>query len=177
MGIFWYFFWQRIVTSYPEDNKNLSNNELKLAILDCGIMNENTVSERDIFHDYFDALRKNDATLLTTISLTKLADPENRYEQLDSKIKKEIEKKIKEPIQVIDLCWLSDIDISGLLKQIGRCSSVLIVDECRRSGCYGEGLMVDLLRENTTGLKVDLHTAENSFIPVSYTHLPLPTKA
>ena len=56
-----------------------SNNELKLAILDCGIMNENTVSERDIFHDYFDALRKNDATLLTTISLTKLADPENRY--------------------------------------------------------------------------------------------------
>ena len=30
MGIFWYFFWQRIVTSYPEDNKNLSNNELQL---------------------------------------------------------------------------------------------------------------------------------------------------
>ncbi len=30
MGIFWYLFWQRIVTSYPEDNKNLSNNELQL---------------------------------------------------------------------------------------------------------------------------------------------------
>ena len=30
MGIFWYFFWQRVVTSYPEDNKNLSNNELQL---------------------------------------------------------------------------------------------------------------------------------------------------
>ena len=30
MGIFWYFFWQRIVTSYPENNKNLSNNELQL---------------------------------------------------------------------------------------------------------------------------------------------------
>ena len=30
MGIFWYFFWQRAVTSYPEDNKNLSNNELQL---------------------------------------------------------------------------------------------------------------------------------------------------
>ena len=30
MGIFWYFFWQRTVTSYPEDNKNLSNNELQL---------------------------------------------------------------------------------------------------------------------------------------------------
>ena len=30
MGIFWYFFWNRTVTSYPEDNKNLSNNELEL---------------------------------------------------------------------------------------------------------------------------------------------------
>ncbi len=30
MGLFWYFFWQRIVTSYPEDNKNLSNIELQL---------------------------------------------------------------------------------------------------------------------------------------------------
>ena len=30
MGIFWYFFWQKSVTSYPEDNKNLSDNELQL---------------------------------------------------------------------------------------------------------------------------------------------------
>ena len=30
MGIFWYFFWNRIVTSYPEDNKNLSQEELQL---------------------------------------------------------------------------------------------------------------------------------------------------
>ena len=30
MGVFWYFFWQKSVTSYPEDNKNLSDNELQL---------------------------------------------------------------------------------------------------------------------------------------------------
>ena len=30
MGIFWYFFWNRVVTSYPEDNKNLSQEELQL---------------------------------------------------------------------------------------------------------------------------------------------------
>ena len=34
LGIFWYFFWNRSVTSFPEDNKNLSAQELKL------IMNE-----------------------------------------------------------------------------------------------------------------------------------------
>ena len=30
LGIFWYFFWNRSVTSFPEDNKNLSEQELKL---------------------------------------------------------------------------------------------------------------------------------------------------
>ena len=30
LGIFWYFFWNRSVTSYPEDNKNLSDKELEL---------------------------------------------------------------------------------------------------------------------------------------------------
>ena len=83
---------------------------------------------------------------------------------LSLRAKKEIEKKIDEPIQIIDLCWLSNIDFDNLLKQIGNCSSVLIVDECRKSGCYGEGLMVDLLKENKIGLKVDLHAADNSFI-------------
>ena len=83
---------------------------------------------------------------------------------LSLRAKKEIEKKIDETIQIIDLCWLSNIEINNLLKQIGNCSSVLIVDECRKSGCYGEGLMVDLLKENKIGLKVDLHAADNSFI-------------
>ena len=83
---------------------------------------------------------------------------------LSLRAKKEIEKKIDETIQIIDLCWLSNIKINNLLKQIGNCSSVLIVDECRKSGCYGEGLMVDLLKENKIGLKVDLHAADNSFI-------------
>ena len=30
LGFFWYFFWSRSVTSFPEDNQNLSQNELKL---------------------------------------------------------------------------------------------------------------------------------------------------
>ena len=30
LGIFWYFFWNMSVTSFPEDNKNLSAQELKL---------------------------------------------------------------------------------------------------------------------------------------------------
>ncbi|RZO26089.1 MAG: MFS transporter [SAR86 cluster bacterium] len=30
LGIFWYFFWNKTVTSYPEDNKNISESELIL---------------------------------------------------------------------------------------------------------------------------------------------------
>ena len=30
LGIFWYFFWNKIVTSYPKDNKNISESELIL---------------------------------------------------------------------------------------------------------------------------------------------------
>ena len=30
LGIFWYFFWNKNVTSFPEDNKNLTNEELYL---------------------------------------------------------------------------------------------------------------------------------------------------
>ena len=57
-------------------------------------MNENTISERDIFHDYFNALRHNDAESLTTLSLTKLADPENRYEQFSSDVQNKIYDEI-----------------------------------------------------------------------------------
>ena len=85
---------------------------------------------------------------------------------IKKELKKEIEKKINKKIQVIDLCWLSDIDIKNLIKLIGKCTSVLIVDECRRSGCYGEGLMVDLQKVSDAKLNIDIHTAENSFIPL-----------
>ena len=30
LGVFWYFFWSKSVTSYPEDNKNISHDELQI---------------------------------------------------------------------------------------------------------------------------------------------------
>jgi 2-oxoisovalerate dehydrogenase E1 component len=53
------------------------------------------------------------------------------------KAQPEIEKKIKKKIKIIDLCWLSDIDIDSILSEIGNSGKVLIVDECRMSGCHG----------------------------------------
>ena len=83
---------------------------------------------------------------------------------LSLQAQKEIEKKLKKKIKVIDLRWLSDMDIPKLLKAIGTCKNVLIVDECRRTGCHGEGLFSRLVSESKKPLKVKLHAAEDSFI-------------
>ncbi len=83
---------------------------------------------------------------------------------LSLQAQKEIEKKLKKKIKVIDLRWLSDINIQKLLKAIGACENVLIVDECRRTGCHGEGLLAQLVSESKKPLNIRLHAAEDSFI-------------
>ena len=83
---------------------------------------------------------------------------------LSLQAQKELEKKLKKKIKVIDLRWLSDIDMPKLLKAIGTCENVLIVDECRRTGCHGEGLLARLVSESKKPMNVRLHAAEDSFI-------------
>ena len=82
------------------------------------------------------------------------------------KAQPEIEKKIKKKIKIIDLCWLSDINIDSILSEIGNSGKVLIVDECRMSGCHGEGLMALLYEKSKNNLSIKLHAAEDSFIPL-----------
>ncbi len=83
---------------------------------------------------------------------------------LSLQAQKELEKKLKKKIKVIDLRWLSDIDMPKLLKAIGTCENILIVDECRRTGCHGEGLLARLVSESKKPMNVRLHAAEDSFI-------------
>ena len=83
---------------------------------------------------------------------------------LSLQAQKEIEKQLKKKIKVIDLRWLSDIDITNLLNAIGNCENVLIVDECRRTGCHGEGLVAQLATTAKKPLNIKLHAAEDSFI-------------
>lgn len=80
--------------------------------------------------------------------------------------KQEIEKKIKKKIQIVDLRWLSEINVKKLLHTIGNSSKVLIVEECRKSGSYGEGLLSDLQVASKSSLKIKLHAAQDSFIPI-----------
>ena len=96
---------------------------------------------------------------------------------LSIQAKKEIEKKINKKIQIIDLCWLSDINIRKIIKTIGSCKKVLIVDECRRTGCHGEGLLAQLSSATNSDIILRLHAAEDSFIPIGEAaKITLPSK-
>ena len=96
---------------------------------------------------------------------------------LSLQAQKEIEKKIKNKIKVIDLRWLSDIDISGLLKSIGKCRNILLVDECRRMGCHSEGVYYNLVKESKVPLNIKIHAADDSFISIGKaSNVTLPSK-
>ena len=85
---------------------------------------------------------------------------------LSLKAKKTIESKTKKKIKVIDLRWLSPINVPKIMGSIGRCNKILIVDECRRTGCHGENIYLKLSQNSNKKLNIKLHAAEDSFIPL-----------
>jgi 2-oxoisovalerate dehydrogenase E1 component len=77
-------------------------------------------------------------------------------------------------IRLIDLRWLTPVDMPNLLEALSGARRCLIVDECRRSGSPSEALMTGLMEARWRG-PVSRLTAEDSFIPLgpaSYEVLP-----
>ena len=83
---------------------------------------------------------------------------------LSLQAKNEIEKKLRKKIKVIDLRWLSNINVSKLIDEVSGCNNILIVDECRQTGCHGEGLLTKLVLESNRTFNIKLHAAKDSFI-------------
>ncbi|MHA6323764.1 thiamine pyrophosphate-dependent enzyme [Roseivivax sp. CAU 1753] len=64
--------------------------------------------------------------------------------------------------RVIDLRWLAPLDPAAILRATERCTRVLIVDECRRTGSQSEGLMALFAEAGRDGYA--RVTAEDCFI-------------
>ncbi len=64
--------------------------------------------------------------------------------------------------RVIDMRWIAPLPEKALLEAVRGCKSVLIVDECRRTGGQAEGLMA--LMVERAELPVTRLTAEDSFV-------------
>jgi 2-oxoisovalerate dehydrogenase E1 component len=77
-------------------------------------------------------------------------------------------------VRLIDLRWLTPLNIDGLCEQLQGAAAALVVDECRRSGSVSEAVITGLV-ENGVSLPMRRLTAEDSFIPLaaaSYQVLP-----
>ncbi|MEM7004578.1 MAG: thiamine pyrophosphate-dependent enzyme [Pseudomonadota bacterium] len=68
--------------------------------------------------------------------------------------------------RIIDLRWLAPLNEDAVLKAISPCESVLIVDECRRTGSQSEALMSLVMEGSRKRKRVQRITADDSFIPL-----------
>lgn len=67
--------------------------------------------------------------------------------------------------RVIDMRWLAPLPEEALLAAVSGCRSVLIVDECRRTGSQSESLMA-LFAETRPNVHAARIAADDSFIPI-----------
>lgn len=66
---------------------------------------------------------------------------------------------------VVDLRWIAPLPIDDMAAAAGETGRVLVVDETRRSGGVGEGIVAGLIAHGFTG-RVDRVAAEDSFVPL-----------
>jgi 2-oxoisovalerate dehydrogenase E1 component len=83
-----------------------------------------------------------------------------------SQAAKILKEKHKIHPKIIDARWMTEIDKDGLLKEIGLCPHVLIVDECRKTGSWSE-YVCGLLAEYAAPVPhVKVVAADDCFIPL-----------
>jgi 2-oxoisovalerate dehydrogenase E1 component len=68
-------------------------------------------------------------------------------------------------VRVVDLRWLAPLNEKEIVKQVRECESVLVVDECRKTGSLSEGL-ITLMVEADIRIPMARICAEDSFIPI-----------
>ena len=81
-----------------------------------------------------------------------------------------LEEKHKVETKIIDMRWMAPIDRTAVLKEIGNCPNIMIVDECRKTGSWSEWMGGAIL-ENATeqgrpAPRVKVVAADDCFIPL-----------
>jgi len=78
----------------------------------------------------------------------------------------ELENKHKLRVKIIDLRWLAPLNEAAIAAAVSGIKSVLIVDECRRTGSQSEALVTLLVERLATLPRIKRVTAEDCFIPL-----------
>ncbi|MEK6642988.1 MAG: thiamine pyrophosphate-dependent enzyme [Planctomycetota bacterium] len=69
-------------------------------------------------------------------------------------------------IRVMDLRWLSPLNIDDIVRQAEACGKVLVVDEGRRSGGVGEGIITAIAERASRHIFVRRVVGEDTYIPL-----------
>ena len=71
--------------------------------------------------------------------------------------------------RVIDLHWMLPVAGDALVREVSGCDSVLVVEECRKTGSLSEQLVTLLVERLSPLPNIRVHAAEDSFIPLGAT--------
>jgi 2-oxoisovalerate dehydrogenase E1 component len=69
-------------------------------------------------------------------------------------------------ISVVDLMWMAPTDRSALLAKIQNFRNILIVDECRKTGSWSEGLVAMIVEGVDPLPSIEVVAADDCFIPL-----------
>jgi 2-oxoisovalerate dehydrogenase E1 component len=67
--------------------------------------------------------------------------------------------------RVVDLRWLAPLPAKDIIREAEATGRVLIVDETRKTGGVGEGVLAALIEQGFTG-RVERVASHDSFIPL-----------
>jgi 2-oxoisovalerate dehydrogenase E1 component len=67
--------------------------------------------------------------------------------------------------RVLDLRWLAPLPIDDLLREVAATGRTLVVDETRRTGGVGEGIVAELVDRGYSGALTRV-ASKDSFIPL-----------
>jgi 2-oxoisovalerate dehydrogenase E1 component len=80
--------------------------------------------------------------------------------------RKVLQEKHGVQTKIIDLRWIAPIDCDALISEIGDCPSVMIVDECRKTGSLSEWIAATILEHLDPVPRVKIVAADDCFIPL-----------
>ncbi|HUN82448.1 MAG TPA: thiamine pyrophosphate-dependent enzyme [Phycisphaerae bacterium] len=69
-------------------------------------------------------------------------------------------------VRVVDLRWLSPLNTDAISQHAGQCGAIVVVDEGRRSGGVGEGIMTALIESGLGGKKIRRIVGDDTYIPL-----------
>jgi 2-oxoisovalerate dehydrogenase E1 component len=68
--------------------------------------------------------------------------------------------------RVLDLRWLSPLNTELIARHAGECGKALVVDEGRRSGGVGEGVIAAIVEKCGRDVKIGRVVGEDTYIPL-----------